>query len=104
MIRITNTFRRPTTDIPFHSVNMTTELFEYIKTTYKDTGKLVHIQVVNSDDLLTMVATWVWNTQEDYMAYQEDPVIKQWFTTITSHNESNGITHVSKLKENVDTI
>jgi uncharacterized protein (UPF0218 family) len=78
---------------------MTPELFEYIKTTYKDTGKAVDIQVTKSEDMLTMTAIWLWNTQEDYDTYQADPVIKEWFETIKAHNLSYNIEKVSKLKE-----
>ena len=52
MIRITNVYQRPNTDVPFHSINMTQELFEHVKTTYKDTGKAVSVSVTKSDDLL----------------------------------------------------
>ncbi len=99
MIRITNVFQRPTADVPFHNVNMTPELFEHIKTTYKDTGKLVTIEVTKSEDLLTQTAVWGWNTQEDYDAYLADPRIQQWLTTIAEHNEQHGIIRISKLNE-----
>lgn len=101
MIRITNVYQRPNTDVPFHSVNMTPELFEYVKTTYKDTGKAVNIQINKSDDLLTMTAVWDWNTPEDYAEYQADPQIQQWFTTIIDHNARNGVIQVSKLRETI---
>lgn len=101
MIRITNVYQRPNADVPFHSVNMTPELFEHVKTTYKDTGKAVNISVNKSEDLLSMTAIWVWNTEEDLAEYQADPVVKEWFTSITEHNQANGITHVSKVKETI---
>jgi hypothetical protein len=101
MIRITNVFQRPTANVPFHNVNMTPELFEHIKTTYKDTGKLVTIEVTKSEDLLTQTAVWGWNTEEDYDAYLADPILQEWFEIVRDHNASNNITNVSKLKETI---
>jgi hypothetical protein len=101
MIRITNVYQRPNTDVPFHNVNMTQELFEHVKTTYKDTGKAVSVSVTKSDDLLTMTAIWVWNTPEDYTEYQADPLVKEWITATKNHNSINEITHISKLIENI---
>jgi hypothetical protein len=99
MLKITNVFQRPNPEVQFHSVNMTLELFQHIKTVYKDTGMIVSIDVTK--DLLNQTAVWVWNTPEDYEVYKNDPVIKEWFTTINDYNNSTGIIKVSSIKETI---
>ena len=101
MIRITNVFQRPNTDVPFHIINMTQELFEHVKTTYKDTGKIVSTGVTKSDDLLTMTAIWIWKTPEDHKEYQADPIIKEWIELNNNYNLANGIIRDPILRETI---
>ena len=104
MIKVTNRFTRENTEIPFHSSRMTPELFEHFKMTYRDTGKLLSVNVVNSEDGLTMTSEWVWNTQADYDEFLADPKTHGWHEIRDSHNAENFISSVPKLVAEVTEI
>lgn len=97
MIKVTNQFTRENAEIPFHSSRMTPELFEHFKMTYRDPGKLLSVKVTNSEDGLTMISEWVWNTQEDYNEFLADPKTLGWHEVRDSHNTENFISSVPKL-------
>lgn len=101
MIKVTNQFTRTNADIPFHTVNMTPELFEYFKSTYRDTGKLLSVKVSNSEDFLTMTSEWVWNTQEDFDEFLADPKTTAWRDLKNSHNSNNNISSSPTLTAEV---
>ena len=62
MITITRTQTRPSVDIPFFfETNLVSKEYEeYLKTNYRDTGKILGFDRVMSDDKLTVVSSITW--------------------------------------------
>jgi hypothetical protein len=84
----TRTATRPNTNVSYYT--QSPETTEYIKVTYKDTGKLVST-IEMSPDGLTETRTYVWASVEDWQEFIVDPVIQNYLMERDSYNASNGI-------------
>lgn len=102
MITITKKQTRPSADIPFffESNLVRKEYGMYLKTKYMDTGKLVRINRVMSDDKLSIELTTVWESQEAFAEYFSDPYCVENFLRIsTEYDQTHDITSESTSDE-----
>lgn len=102
MITITRTQTRPSVDIPFFfETNLVSKEYEeYLKTNYRDTGKILGFDRVMSDDKLTVVSSITWESQEAFAQYFVDPYCIDNFLKISAEYEQ---THNIKTAVNGNT-
>lgn len=94
MITLTKIQTRPSIDIPFFfETNLVSKEYgEYLKKTYKDTGKLISFNRVMSEDKLTVTTDVVWESQEAFAEFFTDTKCIDQFLKISSEYEQlNGI-------------
>ncbi len=96
-IQVIRQFRRPSVEVPFHQVLMDSVYFEYMKSTYKETGKLTSIDMRQSEDMMTLTATYVWRDQEAYDEYLNDPTCVAYMNKVKNYNLDNNIIVEPKL-------
>lgn len=100
-IQVIRQFRRPNTEVPFHQVLMDSTYFEYMKATYKETGKLTSIDMRQSNDMLVLTATYVWRDQDAYNEYLADPTCVAYMNKVKEYNLDNNIVVEPKLVSEV---
>jgi hypothetical protein len=94
MITITRIQTRPNIDTPFffETTLVSKEYGEYLKTKYRDTGKLIGGNRVMSDDNLTLTTDSVWASQEAFAEFYSDPVCIEKFLKISAdYEQAHGI-------------
>lgn len=101
MFRVTRTFTRPNTSIPFHpqAVDGT-----YFKQTYIDTGKIVWLNNRLSEDGLTFYHEAFWENETTFNLHKEDPNIIEYFRLRDLHNSGNGITATQTVTETISDV
>jgi hypothetical protein len=68
-----------------------TEIVQYIKSTYSGNPlRLVGMQSIISDDLLTLTISRKFATDADATAFAQDPVIVEWLASLPG--QTSGIT------------
>jgi hypothetical protein len=87
---ITATFARPNTSVPFFEPSE--EIANYIKTNYRQTGKILSSNVSFSSDGLSETHHVVWSSRPTYMAFIEDPQYMALMSARDAHLNQYGIT------------
>ena len=64
---------------------------EYIEKNFQNTGKLVSMSKVISDDLITETRTLVFNSQEDYDDFLNDKVLQYQTVLQTRYNTYHNV-------------
>lgn len=98
MITLIKKQTRPSTDIPFffESNLVNREYGMYLKKNYIDTGKLITVDRVMSEDKLSITLTTMWESQKAFADYYSDPYCIENFLKISSeYDQLNGITSES---------
>lgn len=94
MITITRIQTRPDLDTPFffETKLVSREYGQYLKTKYKDTGKLISFNRVISEDNLTVTSDTVWESQEAFAEFYSDPLcIEQFLKISADYEQTHGI-------------
>ena len=90
MLKVTNTFVRPSSAVPFYTV--TEEWRTYSIATYGNTGDRVSINFEWTNDKLTFRLVTVWKDRATFDRYQNDPVtIQKYLNPRQAYNQENGI-------------
>ena len=81
MIETTRTWVRKSINTPWWTVAQTNGCLEYIKTKYKDTGKIVttNLSIDKTGLILTNVAKF--SSAAVFEEYSSDPIIRAWVST-----------------------
>jgi hypothetical protein len=83
------TYRRPNTTIPFW---FNQEFHDYVQTAYQDTGKILSLNIVLSEDELTQIRTIVWKDDLTLDQFNWDEVTFQYKTERDTYAEENNFT------------
>jgi hypothetical protein len=69
---------RPNKDVPwFNEVVIDPEFNEYVRLNYFNTGKMLTKGSTSSDDLLILIFTSQWRSEQDHLDYLKDPTVKE---------------------------
>lgn len=97
MYQVTRTATRPSTDIEFYSILGDDEFKKNIRwhwsTVYQDTGLSILTHQELSDDQLTLITIFVWESEDAYNAATADPVVINFWTARDEYNDTHGITY-----------
>ena len=96
MYMVIRTHIRPSVDIPFFDLRSeqgsTPEFKEYFRINYIDTEKNLMINSDVSTDGLELSATSIWDSEESFNDYMNDPICLPFITAAREYLSSNGIT------------
>jgi len=84
---------RPDTDTDFYTGQSQSD-FDYIKETYKDTGKIVSITQALSDNELEILKTFVFKDQASANEWHDDDKMVAWVSASKTYNTNNDIEYV----------
>jgi len=82
---------RPSTDVSWKVGDGSQ--WDYFKRVYLDTGKALSRGIVMSEDGLTRTITTIWASNEERVAYMQDPIIMADLQEQTNHRIASNITH-----------
>ena len=102
-ITITRIQTRPSTDIPFffEIEQDRTEYENYLKTKYRDTGKLLGFDRTMSNDRLTATSNITWESQEAFAEFFADSYCVENFLSVSAeYEQTHGIKTETLDKEN----
>lgn len=91
MFIVQRSFTRPDTSILFYK--NTPEFNAHAKATYKDTGKLHTSSKTLSEDKLTQVISMLWESEEAWQEWLDDPVCQAHFNRRNAYYEQYGVTN-----------
>jgi hypothetical protein len=88
-LTLTRIQTRPSTDIPFFfETNLVSKDYEeYLKKTYRDTGKILGFDRTISDDKLTVTTNLIWESSAAFAEYYTDPICIEKFLTVSAEYE-----------------
>jgi hypothetical protein len=93
MITLTRTYTRPSIDVLWHPAALRSEwVSDYIKTTYKDTGKMLS-ETFNWNDPIDLSINYVsvWLDMAAFEEYNNDERLLPYWTERNTYNEYVGI-------------
>lgn len=96
MIIVSRKWTRPSTDIKFWQ--MPAEAAQLFNDRYKDKCLYRNRTLENND--LTVVVQTIWDSQESYDAYINDPDMAVQFANRNKYNKDNGIIILDRIIEN----
>jgi hypothetical protein len=97
MLKVDTIKTRLTTDISFFSPIMPyrnhspNEFIPHWWATYRDTGKLVFLKEILSDDSLIQYSTLTWKDRQTYNEAMSDPIVVSYYEALYAYNNANNI-------------
>jgi len=86
--------RRPNINIPFFfETNLVNQEYtHYVTKNYKETGKIISLNKLMSEDKLSVTTEVVWKSNEAFSEYVSDPICIEKFLKISAdYEQANGI-------------
>jgi hypothetical protein len=91
MIEVTRSWTRPNTSVEWDVVPP--DLREYIRQTYEQTGKRLSVTRTDSEDQLTRTHSEIWDSENDYNAFQADTSLRQYWSSKRAVYQAAGVTY-----------
>jgi len=88
MIKITKLTTRPNTNVLWH---FDAGFYSHMNDTYVQPGKCILSSNAFSEDGLQMTWTSFWDTEENYNAYQADPLFTVYWNLKQEYYDTNGV-------------
>lgn len=97
--KVTNVFTRPSTDVVFHVSNVSDSYINHVVENYKNVGKVTNITTDVSPNGLQLTVTWTWANQNEFNAFNVDPIAVSQRNDRDAYNQANGITMTTAVTE-----
>lgn len=95
-IKVISKFTKNDSSTQWAHEMQTTDLKNYIATTFVETGKLMTHDIEISDDNLTCTHIFIWKDIECFVEYQDDPTVHQYHVYRGEYNELHSIMRVQR--------
>lgn len=84
---------RPNINIPYYGEILPVDFIDYFTTNYIDTGKFINKDTSLSSNELVLTITQIWNTEQDFMDYENDVwIINNFLIPSIDYRTANNIT------------